>query len=201
MRLVRDTAAQLPEGIRWDAERRFLAGSMAYDERRAAGTLHRLDGSRRVTALLHGTTVSNGIAWSPAGDRMYFVDSAERRIDAFSYGRDGTLDARRVVVGIPPASGVPDGIAVDCEGAIWVALWGGGRVQRYDEDGRLLAEVRVPVAQVTSCAFGGVALDELYVTTGAHELTAAERREQPLAGALFRCCPGVRGLPATPYAG
>jgi sugar lactone lactonase YvrE len=177
---------------------RFWAGSMAYDETPGAGHLYRLEGTGQATPVLANVTISNGLGWSPDESRMYFADSGEGRVDAFDWP---SFTGRRTVIEIPGSLGVPDGLAVDAEGAIWVAVWGGGCVRRYGGDGVLLGAIELPVAQVTSCAFGGPDLDELYITTAAHDLSPDDRRSQPLAGAVFRCRPGVRGLPATPYAG
>jgi sugar lactone lactonase YvrE len=179
----------------------FWAGSMSYDQAPGAGSLFRLDSAAQVSTVLHATTVANGLGWSPNATTMYFVDSGTGRVDAFDWAATGELTGRRRVVEIPRSTGVPDGLTVDADGALWIAIWGGGCVRRYNPAGELLQTIELPVSQVTSCAFGGRALDELYITTGAYDLSVVERREQPLAGAVFRSRPGVRGLPATPYRG
>jgi D-xylonolactonase len=113
----------------------------------------------------------------------------------------GSPGERRRLVSTPERLGLPDGMAVDAEGGLWVAFWGGGVLRRYTSDARLDAEVALPAAQVSSCAFGGDDLADLYVTTAAIGLSEAERRETPHAGGLFRVRPGVRGLATTLFAG
>jgi sugar lactone lactonase YvrE len=184
-----------------DPAGRFWAGTMAYDERPGAGALYRLEPDAQVTRVLDGVGISNGLAWSPDGGTMHYVDSLTRRIDAFSFDpSSGEIRDRRVVVSIPAEAGYPDGLTVDAEGGLWVALWGGSAVHRY-VGGRLEHVVSLPVTRPTSCTFGGDALDELYVTSATKDLSPEERRAEPLAGAVFRVRPGIRGLPATAFAG
>lgn len=201
--------ARLPEarpGLRMndgkcDPSGRFWAGTMAYDKAPGAAALYRLGPDGTPTRVLDGVTVSNGLAWSGDGLTMYFIDSPTRRIDAFAFTPStGEIADRHSVVLIPPEAGLPDGMAIDAEGGLWVALWGGGAVHRY-VDGRLDRVVAFPVSQPTSCAFGGQNLDELYVTSSADELTPEQREAQPLAGAIFRVRPGVNGLPPATYIG
>lgn len=133
---------------------------------------------------------------------MYYVDTPTQRIDVFDFQPErGAIDGRRMLVAIPAEAGSPDGLAVDVEGGIWVALWGGSAVRRYTPEGHAELEVRLPVTQVTSCAFGGPAFAELYITTAANGLSPRQLAEQPGAGGLFRCRPGVAGLPPTPFGG
>jgi sugar lactone lactonase YvrE len=128
---------------------------------------------------------------------MYHVDTPRGRIDAYEFdAQHGTLGCRRAAIGVAAEHGRPDGLTVDAEGGIWVALWGGGAVQRYTPEGRVDARVELPVSQVTSCCFGDADLATLYVTSAARGA-----QHEPLAGSLFACRPGVPGLPATPFAG
>lgn len=178
---------------------RFFCGSMAYDMAPGAGALYRLDADGRIKTILDGVTISNGIAWSRDGRRVYFIDSGTGRVDVFDYDLDeGSLHDRRPLVSIPVELGMPDGMALDEEGGIWVALWGGGAVHRYSEKGVLDEVVPLPASQVTACAFGGPELADLYITTS--RIGVAED-EQPAAGALFRVEPGIRGLPTHGFAG
>lgn len=184
-----------------DPDGRFWAGTMAYDEARGAAALYRLGSDGRATRVLDGVTISNGLAWSPDGNTMYYIDTPTQRIDAFSYvPSTGEIKERRTVIRIPPEVGAPDGMTIDAEGGLWVALWGGGSVRRY-LDGRLDQVIEMPVSRPTSCAFGGVDLDELYVTSASKGLSVEERRAQPLAGALFRVRPGVRGIQPSVFVG
>ncbi|MFF0450014.1 SMP-30/gluconolactonase/LRE family protein [Streptomyces sp. NPDC004609] len=171
-----------------DPDGRFYCGTMAYDVAPGRGSLLRLDTDGSVTRVLTGVTISNGLAWSP--------DTATGRVDAFDYDTERGLTARRTAVRIPDAAGLPDGLAVDAEGHLWVALWGGSAVHRYTPQGRLDAVVELPATQVTACAFGGPDLDRLYITTSRMGLDPAA---EPLAGALFRADVGVPGLPAGAY--
>jgi sugar lactone lactonase YvrE len=180
-----------------DPAGRFWAGTMALDERPHAGALYRLDPDLTVRTMLTDVTISNGIDWSPDGRRMYYVDSPTRRIDVFDFDPGtGAIADRRPFVDVPAESGIPDGITVDAAGFVWLALWGGAALHRYDPDGARERAVALPVSHPTSCAFGGPGLDELYVTSARRDLTRDERARQPMAGGLLRLRPGVAGRPA-----
>lgn len=173
-----------------DPQGRFYCGSMAYDAAPGRGALYRLDADRSVHVVLKDVTISNGLGWSPDGTQVYYVDSPTHRIDVFDFdGETGTLSARRTLVSIPQEAGMPDGLTVDGEGGVWVALWDGGALHRYSSSGVLDAVVELPVSRPTSCAFGGGDLADLYITTSAMDV------DQAAAGALFRVRPGVTGLP------
>lgn len=178
-----------------DPDGRFYCGSMAYDVRQGAGSLHRLDPDGSTTTVLDAVTISNGLEWSPDGSRAYYVDTATDRIDVFDYDRERGLSGRRPFVA---ALGGPDGLTVDAEGGVWVALYGGGSVHRYAPDGTLDEVVELPVTKVTACAFGGPGLDRLFITTSREHL---EPGTEPEAGALFTCAPGVRGMAVREFAG
>ncbi len=183
-----------------DVAGRFWAGTMALDERPRAGALYRLDPDGSVHTMVEGVTISNGLDWSLDATRMYYVDSPTRRIDVFTFDVEtGAISDRRPFAEIPPTAGVPDGLTVDAEGFVWLALWGGGAVRRYAPDGSLERTLRLPVSHPTSCAFGGPMLNELYVTTARIALSKAERARQPHAGGVFRCRPGVTGRPANVF--
>ena len=182
-----------------DPEGRFWAGTMADDQSPAAGALYRLGPDGQATLVLDGVTLSNGLAWSADGLTMYFIDSPTQRIDAFSFTPStGEIRDRRPLVQIPREVGIPDGMTIDTQGGLWVALWDGGAVHRY-LDGRLDRVINLPVSQPTSCAFGGDNFEELFVTSACDGLSSEQRAAQPLAGAVFRIRPGVRGLPPASY--
>jgi len=181
-----------------DPDGRFYCGSMACDKSQGRGSLYRLDTHRKVTEVLTSVTISNGLDWSPDGTVAYYVDSATQRIDVFDYERDLGLLRRRPFVKIPEASGAPDGLTVDTDGFVWVALWGGAAIHRYRPDGALDGIVGMPVSQITAITFGGSRLDELFITTSREGLPAGA---EPSAGALFRHLPGVKGQPVRPYEG
>ena len=177
-----------------DPAGRFWAGTMALDERPGAGTLYRLDPDGRVHAMVRGVGISNGLDWTDDGRRMYFIDSLARSVDVFDFDLEsGAIDNRRQLIRIPPDQGAPDGLTVDAEGGLWVALWGGGAVHRFTADGVLDRVIRLPTDYPTSCAFGGANLTDLYITTAAVELSERERAIQRGAGALFCCRPGPCG--------
>jgi sugar lactone lactonase YvrE len=184
-----------------DPAGRLFAGTMAYDAREGAGSLYRLDPDRTLTTVLEGVTISNGIDWSPDGTLLYYADTPTQRLDVFDYDvATGTLANRRVFARIPEEDGMPDGLTVDAEGGVWVALYGGGAVHRYDADGRLDRELGIPGARlVTSCCFAGPNLTDLYVTTSTENLDGAQLRAQPGAGRIYHAEPGARGKPATPF--
>lgn len=188
-----------------DPAGRFWAGTMHVKANvTGAGALYRLDPDLSLGRMLEGVTVSNGIVWSADARTMYYIDSPTRQVVAFDYRlEDGTIGAPRTAIAVPEEIGVPDGMTIDAEGMLWVAHWGGWSVRRWNPTtGEVLAEVKVPASQVTSCAFGGANLDQLYITTAAIDLTDEQRRDEPAAGDLFVCTsPGVKGVPATPFAG
>lgn len=184
-----------------DPDGGFWCGSMAYDQRPGAAALYRLAPDLTAEKVLDGVTVSNGFGFSPDGAVLYYVDTPTSRIDAFDYGGGASLAGRRTVVEIPDDAGVPDGLTVDADGHLWVALHGGSAVRRYSPDGSLDAIVELPVTQVTACTFGGPDLDRLYITTSREAFGPEEIEAQPSAGALFAIDPGVRGLPVLDFAG
>lgn len=181
---------------------RLFAGTTAFDFSPGAGSLYRVQPDWSCEAILHGVTTSNGITWSPDGQQMYFIDSARQGVDVFDFDlATGSVSNRRRLVTIDSAAGIPDGMTVDAEGNLWVACFGGRAVRCYSEAGRQIGMIDVPVSQVTSCAFGGPGLAELYVTSARYRMSAEQLRNEPLAGATFVCRPGVAGLPANGFAG
>ena len=182
-----------------DRRGRFWAGTMSTTDEPGQGTLYRLEAGGKVTPMLRGISISNGIGWSPDDRTMYYADTPSGGIDAFDYDLDsGTIAGRRRLLDVDPREGQPDGLVVDADGCIWLALWEGWQVRRYAPDGRLLGTIALPVGRVTKCGFGGPALDQLFITTASPDEPSAE---QPHAGGLFVASPGVAGLPATPFAG
>jgi sugar lactone lactonase YvrE len=180
-----------------DPDGRFYCGSIS-KARRGGAKLYRLDAYREVRTVLDGATISNGLEWTRDGARAYYVDSATQRIDVFDYDSRAGLVGRRAFAAIPDSAGTPDGLTVDSEGGVWVALFGGSAVRRYTSGGKLDVVLEVPARQVTACTFGGDRLDELFITTSRENLPADADR---LAGSLFRARVGVRGLPAREFTG
>lgn len=185
-----------------DASGRFWAGTMEPDGDKPDGTLYCYEAGVP-TAKLDGIRCSNGLAWTEDRRTMYYIDSPTKRVVAFDYDPDTAAIANpRTVVEIAADGGLPDGMSIDAEGMLWVAQWGGWQVARYDpRTGRKLQSIELPAMYVTSCAFGGDRLDELYITTARTGLTEAQLAEQPLAGGLFIARPGVKGAPVASYAG
>lgn len=173
----------------------LYGGTMAYDVAPGRGTLYRFDARLRPTPVVQEVTISNGIGWSPDGTCAYYVDSPTGQVDVFDDEGDRLVRRRRFVA---VEDGLPDGLTVDAEGGVWVAVWGAGAVHRYDVRGRLSEVVRVPVSQVSACAFGGAGLATLFITTSREGLAEGV---EPDAGSVYAVEPGVRGLPVTPWAG
>jgi sugar lactone lactonase YvrE len=185
-----------------DPQGRLWAGTMS--KRRAPGTaaVYRLSAGGEIERVIADTTLSNGLAWSPHGDTMYFIDSTTQRIDAFDFDAPtGDVSDRRHLVEIDPDDGLPDGMTVDAEGGIWVCLFGGAAIRRYTPDGRLDAAIALPTTNPTSPVFGGPDLRTLYITTARHRLTPDQLAAEPLAGAVLTLGPGVQGLPGNRFAG
>ena len=187
---------------RADATGRLWAGTMSKTREPGVAALYRVDPDGACSAVLNGLTISNGICWTPAGDAMFHIDSTTQRIDRYDYdAATGELGARLTFATVDPDHGLPDGICSDEEGGVWVSLFGGGALHRYDERGVLSQRVELPVTNPTCPAFGGDDLATLYVTTARHRLTREQQRAEPAAGCVLALEPGVRGLPAGAFAG
>ena len=185
-----------------DPEGRLWAGTMGLDEAPNVGSLYRLNRNLSADKLFDQVSISNGMAWTSDQKTFYYIDSPTRRVDVFDCDMaGGTVSDRRTAFGLPEGMGYPDGMSIDNEGMLWVALWQGWGVARFAPGGALLAKVEVPVECVTSCCFGGENWDELYITTSSRDLDETGREEQPLAGGLFRCRPGVSGPPTNLFLG
>jgi sugar lactone lactonase YvrE len=182
-----------------DGRGRLWIGTMGLKAESGMGTLYRFDprqdGATLTTRVPH-VTISNGLAWSGDGRTMYYIDTPTRRIDAFSYDiGNGEISDRRPIFTVPEGAGNPDGMCIDAEDKLWVALWGGWSVLRIDPaTGKMLQRIALPVEQVSSCCFGGDNLSTLYITT-AGGTNPAKKASEPLAGGIFRFNTGTRGLP------
>lgn len=184
-------AAVAPDGSLW-------AGTMRYDEAAGGGTLSRLTGDGEVTTVLDDVAVSNGTGWSPDGRLMYYIDSPTRRVDVFDVSADGqSVTGRRQLALIEEGAGWPDGLTVDADGCVWVALWDGGAVRRYTPSGTLDRTITLPTVRPTACAFGGPNLTDLYITTAQVGLTAPH----PLSGSLLVVPGAGKGLAQPAFAG
>ena len=183
-----------------DRQGRFWAGTMDDGEREDSGTLYRIDDDLSWHAMDGGYRVTNGPAFSPDGKIMYHNDSARQLTYVFDLV-DGQPGERRIFLQFKEGEGYPDGMTVDSEGCLWIALWDGWCVRRYSPGGEWLETLKMPVARPTSCAFGGLDLNQLYITSASVGLDQAAREMQPNAGGLFMVTPGVRGLDDAPFAG
>lgn len=182
-------AAVAPDGALW-------AGTMRYDESEVGGSLTRVAPDGAATRVLPLVACSNGIGWSPDGRLMYYIDTATRRIDVFDVHGEQVVD-RRPFATVEEGAGFPDGLTVDAEGAVWVALWDGAALRRYTADGVLDRTVTLPVLRPTACAFGGRDLRDLYISTAREGLDAPH----PLSGSLLVLPDAGQGMPGTAFAG
>ncbi len=178
---------------------RFWVGSMGFGTEEGRGTLFRFHGATGVERVAERATISNGLGWSPDRRLLYYVDSGPATVDLFDVDAAGEVSGRRTFLAFDPEYGVPDGLIVDAEGAVWVAMWGGYEVRRYAPTGDLLARVRLPTAEPSSCALGGANATTLYVTTAREDLSEDSLARQPDAGRLFFAEVGVAGQPLDAY--
>ena len=187
-----------------DPAGRLWAGTLNFeDESQPLGALYCLDCDGNVRQHLDGVCISNGIVWTSDARTMYYIDSPTRKVDAFDFDNaTGTISNRRTAVTLADGWGNPDGMTIDSEDKIWVALWAGWGVARFDPvSGELLEKIDVPASQVTACAFGGPSLDDLYVTTARRGLEGEALAKEPAAGGLFHAKVNVRGVPSSRFAG
>ncbi|MEO7787544.1 MAG: SMP-30/gluconolactonase/LRE family protein [Sphingomicrobium sp.] len=202
---IGDPEAHLPDNRfndgKVDRHGRFWAGTMDDTEQAAVGALYRLGADHRWMMQDEGYGVTNGPAFNRAGDVLYHTDSARRRIYRLALSPDGTLGPREIFAYFKGDEGYPDGMTVDAEDCLWVAFWDGWAIRRFSPSGEELAAFDVPVQRPTSVAFGGPALDRLYVTSARIGLDDAALAVQPLAGGLFMLEPGVAGIAEQPFAG
>ena len=186
-----------------DPSGRYVAGTMSMSDQQASGALYQLDTDLKVRRLIPDVSISNGLAWTEDGSTMYYIDTPTRQVMAYDYDlATGAIRGGRAVIEFPEDQGFPDGMTIDTEGMLWIAHWGGWQVSRWNPTtGRKLSFIPVPASQVTSCAFGGPNLDQLYITTAREGLDAQALEKQPLAGGLFRASLDIKGRPTAFYRG
>ena len=188
-----------------DPAGRFWAGTMDGHERSPSGSLYVLEKNQKLKKVLPNVTISNGLGWSPDNRVMYYIDTPTMKVSAFDYSVEtGAIENRRTAVDFAQNNqpGSPDGMAVDEEGMIWVAHWGGARLTRWNPStGKLLETLQVPADQVTSCCFGGKNLDELYITSATNGLDPQVLAAKPMSGGLFVAKVDVKGLPTNEFTG
>jgi sugar lactone lactonase YvrE len=161
------------------------------------GSVYKISATGETIKMIDSVTISNGIVWTKDASTMYYIDTPTQNIQAFDFDvTTSTLSNERTVVRISQAIGFPDGMAIDEEDMLWVGLWNGNAVGRFNpKTGELISKIEVPAHNVTSCTFGGKNLDKLYITTASVDMTEDEKTKYPLAGSLFVADPGVKGVP------
>ena len=193
--------AEHGEGLRFndgkcDPAGRIWVGSMHLQQTPGAAALYRIDAAGNAAKMLDSVTISNGIVWSSDQKTMYYIDTHLGNVRAFDYDNaSGEISNERVVINVPEEMGFPDGMTIDAEDMLWIALWRGQGVGRWNpQTGKLLSKINVPATNVTSVAFGGPELDTLYITTASIDMTAEQQEQFPDAGSLYMAVPGVKGL-------
>ena len=184
-----------------DRSGRFWVGTMDLEEDRPLGNLYCLDKELNLEEKVKDVKISNGLAWSLDNKKMYYIDSPTKKVFAFDYDLEtAEISKRRVIIKFAEGEGVPDGMTIDNQGKLWIAHFGGAQVSRWDpETGKKIDKVELPVSNVTSCAFGGKNMDELYITTASVGLSEKEKQAQPYAGGIFRYQAELKGLESVKF--
>lgn len=179
-----------------DPAGRFWAGTLSYDVAEGAGSLYMLNPGNQIETKLKDLTIPNGMAWDTGRNAFYFIDSPDRKIYRFEFNHSsGEIANRSVLFEFPSSGSLPDGMTIDSDGHLWVALYNGYKVVRINPDSaEIVFEVNLPVPKVTSCTFGGRNLNELYITTAREHMTENEIANAPLSGALFKAVLPFRGI-------
>ncbi len=184
-----------------DHKGRYWVGTMDHDELSPTGSLYRLDSIGSYAPMDNHYVITNGPAFSTDYKTLYHTDTVNRIIYKFDLLEDGCLRNKRPFIKVPHHLGYPDGMTIDCENCLWVCFFGGWNISRFSPQGKILVSIPLPVANVTSCTFGGEQLDTLFITTASKGLQEADMMAQPLAGSLFSFNPGVKGLPTSEFLG
>lgn len=186
-----------------DRRGRLWIASMDMATAANRGNLFRVDANGAWRKMDTGFTVPNGLGWSPDNTRMYFTDSFRKTIYTYDFDLlSGSIGNRRPFASFGADDGKPDGLTVDEDGCLWVALWDAWHIVRLSPEGREMQRIRMPVPRPTSCCFGGSGLETLYVTSASVRMSEEALAAAPLSGSLFALdIPGVRGLPETAFAG
>jgi sugar lactone lactonase YvrE len=185
-----------------DPRGRFLAGTMDMGEKDPNGSLYSFE-KNAITKLVGHVTISNGLTWSPDYKTLYYIDTPTREVRAFDYDLEtGAVADPRSIICIPDGFGWPDGMTSDMQGNLWIAMWGGAQVTKWNPNtGQLLEKIPVPAKNVSSCIFGGKDLNELYITSARVGLDETTLAQYPLTGGLFRIQTDVEGMPTFEFAG
>ena len=179
-----------------DPSGRLWVGSMHFQQLANKANLFTVESSGTYRIKKDSVTISNGIVWTADKKTMYYIDTPTSQIKAYDYNdANGAISNERIVVQIPESQGYPDGMTIDKEGMLWVGMWNGNAVIRFNPTtGKIDRKIEVPAHNVTSCAFGGESLDILYITTARVDMTEEELEKYPLAGSLFKILPRVEGV-------
>jgi sugar lactone lactonase YvrE len=185
-----------------DPRGRFLAGTMDMSEKDPNGSLYSFDG-KSAKKLLGEVTISNGLTWTPDYKTLYYIDTPTHEVKAHDYDLEtGTIDYMRVVVRLPESLGFPDGMTSDMQGNLWIAMWGGAQVTKWDPNtGQMLEQIPVPAKNVSSCVFGGENMNELFITSARVGLDEETLQQYPLTGGVFRLETNVEGMPSFEFVG
>ena len=199
--IEKDINTNRPNDGKCDVKGRLWLGTMDLECNKDSGSLYCIEKDLSVTQKLTGLTISNGLAWSLDGKRLYFIDSSTYKIECYLFNADmGTIAFEKTVINVPVNMGMPDGMTIDEEGMLWIAHWNGFAVYRWNPyTGGLLDKIPLPVPQVTSCTFGGENLDVLFITTAKVGLNEEQLLQYPLSGHVFVAQPGVKGSVANKF--
>lgn len=178
-----------PNGNLW-------VGSMHYEQNQKLASVYKVEESGATTKMIDSVTISNGIVWTKDAKTMYYIDTPTGQIVAYDFDKEtSTISNKRVAVEVSEEEGLPDGMAIDENDMLWVGMWNGNAVAKFNpKTGKLISKIEVPAHNVTSCAFGGENLDILYITTSSLDMTDEEKEKYPNAGSIFKANPGVKGV-------
>jgi sugar lactone lactonase YvrE len=183
-----------------DPSGRLLVGVMNFDAQYGKGFLLSVESDGQIRLLLDALTIPNGIAWSADGKVMYFIDSEFRAVVSYLYDTNsGTLDSKNIHCDLSKFDGVPDGLTIDTEGRLYVAMFGGSQVLVIDSSGRVVSDIQLPCSQVTSCTFGGENLSKLFISTAAYKLSETAGKSEINPGAIYAVDIKATGSPRNHY--
>ena len=188
-------ASRLNDG-KCDPAGRFWVGSMHLQQEKGKANLYTITSENILQKKIDSVTISNGIVWTSDKKTMYYIDTPTSTIKGFDYNNEtGEISNGKIAVQIPESLGFPDGMTIDDENMLWVAMWNGNAVLRYNpKTGKIISKITVPAHNITSCAFGGENLETLYITSARVDMTVEELKQFPLSGAVFKVKPGIKGV-------
>lgn len=200
------TLADLGKSIRFndgkcDPFGRFWVGTMSEDGVKEKANLYVINTNGEIKKAKDGLSISNGLAWNKAADTMFVIDTPTNKVKSYSFSKETTeLKDEKLIIDLTNIKGSPDGMTIDVNDRLWIALWGGARVICVDPKiGEIVDSITLPVSNVTSCTFGGTELQTLYITTAREGLDSEQLNLEPLAGSLFSCQVGIKGAFSTSY--